>query len=405
MVSTRLAVWALATASLVGNAFALPHGRVEMNARAVTVTHVVSRPIVKVFVVLDQDGNTVSSVRTTVFPDATPEPIPVSTVDVTSTTKKTRTRTKYITKTRSSSAAPAATSDSSSGGDDTPAPPPVKSSKLGTGIVYSPYHDDGTCKDQATVASEVKTVLAAGSYNWLRIYGTDCEQVTNVLTAAYANGAKVMLGIYDIADDAKFQTELSTLISGVKAANKASNKDDDDWSGVAFISVGNEVVNQHSSDAETWVQTALKYAATTRAAVKAAGYTGSVGNTDVWFWYKNFPALCGTDKLVTINMHPFFDQSCDVAGSGAFLKTHLAEVQAACGADKEVIITETGWPTAGDKNFNAIPGKAQQAQFLQLAADNLDMPYVLLTAYDEGWKPATPSVERHWGILGTSPSH
>ncbi|KAK6538004.1 hypothetical protein TWF694_010897 [Orbilia ellipsospora] len=394
MVSARLAVLACAAASIFQGAFALPMG---IDKRVVVTTQIIE-PIVKVFVVIDQNGNTISYKKSTYMPEvpaaATPTPKPHTKHTTTKHHSKPTTTPTNNDETQPTPAPPAQTSASSGGSSGNT---PVSSDKLGTGIVYSPYHNDGTCKDATTVASEVKDIVASGKgYNWLRIYGVDCEQVPNVLSAASDNGLKVMLGIYNVGSESAFQSDLQTLLAGVKASTG-------DWSDVAFVSVGNEAVNNAGGDAGV-VATLLAYAATTRAAVKAAGYTGSVGNTDVWIWYKTFPQLCGEDNIVMINMHPFFDGNCAVENSGSFLKNNLAAIQEVCGSNHQVIISETGWPNAGSAAGPAIPGKAQQEQFLQLAAANLDT-YMLLTAYDEGWKPANPSVEQHWGILGTSPSN
>ncbi|KAF3926493.1 hypothetical protein AA313_de0208659 [Arthrobotrys entomopaga] len=390
MVSARLAVLACAAASIFQGAFALP---MAVDKRDVVVT---SNLLVKVFVVIDQYGNTISYKKSTYMPEApdaatpTPKPHPKPTTTHHHSHSTPTTPTNNY-ETQPTPAAPTQTPPSSGGNT------PVSSDKLGTGIVYSPYHNDGTCKDTATVANEVKDIATSGNgYNWLRIYGVDCNQVANVLSAASDNGLKVMLGIYNVQSESDFQADLQGLLTQVKASTG-------DWSDVAFISVGNEVVNNAGGDASV-VSTLLSYAATTRAAVKAAGYTGSVGNTDVWIWYKTFPQLCGEDNIVMINMHPFFDGNCAVENSGSFLKNNLAAIQDVCGPNHKVIISETGWPNAGSPDGPAVPGKAQQEQFLQLAAANLDT-YMLLTAYDEGWKPANPSVEQHWGILGTSPSN
>ncbi|KAK6509235.1 hypothetical protein TWF481_003993 [Arthrobotrys musiformis] len=399
MVAARLAVWAVAAASIISGVVATPI-RLDVEPRAVVTVVKAHKQTVKAFVVLDQNGNTVTQGFSTLDPGATPVPSPSR------AGKK-----NLVTKTLEDAAESAAPSSKSGSGrvgkHSKPSVKATKDGKLGKGIVYSVYHDSGKCKDKETTRSEIKKVLASGNgYNWIRIYGTDCDQVPNVLGAAYDGGVKLMLGIYNLDDDAGFQKELDNLIAGVKAANKEYSKDENDWSGVAFISVGNEVVNNHAGEADAWVSKSLKYAGLTRTAVKAAGYTGDVGNTDVWFWYKKFPQLCGEDKLVMLNLHPFFDENCDVAASGTFMKDKLAEIQEACGSDHKVIIAETGWPNSGNKLNKAVPGKAEQAQFLKLASENLD-DYILLSAYDEGWKTENSSaeVEKHWGILGTSPSN
>ncbi|KAF3179596.1 hypothetical protein TWF751_000423 [Orbilia oligospora] len=410
MVATRLAIWAVAAASIFSGVIATPVRRdVErLDARAIVTVVKVHKPVVKVFVVLDQNGNTVRTGYSTINPDATPAPSPVR--EGRKKNYSTKTLEEAVETPAPSKDSPKESPKSNTGKVGKHSKSPSKAAndgKLGKGIVYSVYHDSGKCKDRETTRSEIKKVLDSGNgYNWIRIYGTDCDQVANVMGAAYDGGVKVMLGIYNLNDDAGFQKELDALIAGVKAANKEYKKEENDWSGVAFVSVGNEVVNNNAGDAEAWVSKSLKYAALTRSALKDVGYTGDVGNTDVWFWYKKFPALCGEDKLVMLNLHPFFDQNCDVASSGTFMKDKLAEIQEACGSNHKVIIAETGWPNAGNKLNKAVPGKAEQAEFLKLAAENLD-DYVLLSAYDEAWKTENSSaeVEKHWGILGASPSN
>ncbi|KAK6357350.1 hypothetical protein TWF718_001663 [Orbilia javanica] len=405
MVAARLSVWAVAAASILSGVIATPVRRdVErLDARAVVTVVTVHKPLVKAFIINDQNGNPISTSYSTIDSEATPAPAPAP--------APSKAGRKKFSKSRDNGAAetPAPSAKSKSikvGKHSKPSVKATSSDKLGKGIVYSVYHDSGKCKDKETTRSEIKKVLDSGNgYNWIRIYGTDCDQVVNVMGAAYDGGVKVMLGIYNLNDDAGFQKELDTLIAGIKSVNKEYGKEENDWSGVAFISVGNEVVNNNAGEAEAWVSKSLKYAATARSALKGAGYTGDVGNTEVWFWYKKFPALCGEDKLVMLNLHPFFDQNCDVASSGTFMKEKLAEIQEACGSDHKVIIAETGWPNSGNQLNKAIPGKAEQEQFLKLAAENLD-DYVLLSAYDEAWKTENSSaeVEKHWGILGKSPS-
>lgn len=48
------------------------------------------------------------------------------------------------------------------------------------GMVYSPYNSDGTCKDAGAVKSDLAKL---SNYEVIRIYGTDCNQVPNVLAA------------------------------------------------------------------------------------------------------------------------------------------------------------------------------------------------------------------------------
>jgi exo-beta-1,3-glucanase (GH17 family) len=110
-------------------------------------------------------------------------------------------------------------------------------------ISYSPYTSSGGCKDVSTISSDLRTISAAG-FQGIRIYGTDCNQVSNVLSAISSSGInlKVFLGIFDLGSAS---SEASIIISAVKG----------DWSRVVTISVGNEVVNSGQASVSTVVST------------------------------------------------------------------------------------------------------------------------------------------------------
>ena len=71
--------------------------------------------------------------------------------------------------------------------------------------------------------------------------------------------------------------------------------------------------------------------------------------------------------------------------------------------DREVIIGETGWPTAGDPFGDAVPSQENQELFLEsfvpLALER-GIPYFFFEAFDEDWKTDASGVEveSHWGL-------
>ncbi|EWC44592.1 hypothetical protein DRE_06673 [Drechslerella stenobrocha 248] len=273
---------------------------------------------------------------------------------------------------------------------------PIKggSSGFGKGIVYSPYCKATGCKTKDTINKEIKKISETGEgYKYMRLYGTDCDQLPIVLSAAGKVGMTVMLGIYDLASSDAVAKQTKELIAGVQAANKALGKPEKDWSLVNAVSVGNEWLFNHPGDSP---EKCLQLAGQVRTELRAAGYNGPVTNTDVWTILRDKPQLCGEDQIVTVNMHPFFDANTDAASAGEFLKRHVAELEKIC--KKPVIVAETGWPNAGSQMAKAKPGVAEQAVFLKGAAANLK-DYCLLSAYDEDWKEAgLAGVEPHWGI-------
>ncbi|KAF3922744.1 hypothetical protein ABW21_db0207750 [Orbilia brochopaga] len=268
------------------------------------------------------------------------------------------------------------------------------SADWGMGLVYSPYADGGDCKKEDVIVKEINMAFTKGDkWKWLRIYGVDCNQIPVVVSTAAKNNAKVFLGIYDLSDSGKVAESTKAIIEGVKAANKKSGKPDNDWSSIIGVSVGNEWLFNHPGDGAAKLK---GLADETRKTLRAAGFKGPVTNTDVWTIHLKEKALCGEDEVVTVNMHPFFDQKVTANDAGKFLATHAKEIETFCG--KPCVIAETGWPNAGNKLNNAVPGQKEQKTFLQEAKKNMKN-YCVLSAFNEGWKQSGPSnVEKNWGI-------
>lgn len=251
-----------------------------------------------------------------------------------------------------------------------------------TGITYSPYADDGTCKS----ASDVKTEIEALSdYSVIRLYGVDCDQVTNVL-AAMSSEQKLFAGIYDmtaIADG------VSTLASAVEAANG--------WDQVLTVSIGNELVNSGEATASQ----IKSYVEEGRTALTAAGYTGKVVSVDTFIAVINNPDLCDYSDYMAVNAHAYFDGGVAAADAGTWVLEQIERVSSACdGAD--VLIVESGWPTKGDTYGDAIPGTSEQAAALADISDKCGSDVFFFNAYNDMWKdPGTYGVEQYWGIYSS----
>lgn len=188
------------------------------------------------------------------------------------------------------------------------------------GIVYTPYNDDGTCKSTAAVASDIASMYSLG-FGRVRIYGVDCNQVSNVLAAVKPFGMGVFLGIFDMG---QCESQLAQLIQFVAG----------DWSPVYAISIGNEQVNSGAMSAAAMVSKVNA----SRVVLRAAGFAGPVVTVDTWVAIIANPALCQCSDFVAANCHPFFDGNVLPAAAGQFMSNSIAKLQSACGG-KEVMIT------------------------------------------------------------------
>ncbi|CAI4048985.1 hypothetical protein SKDZ_13G4320 [Saccharomyces kudriavzevii ZP591] len=252
------------------------------------------------------------------------------------------------------------------------------------GITYSPYNDDGSCKSTAQVSSDLKQLTG---FDNIRLYGVDCSQVENVLQGK-TSSQKLFLGIYYVE---KIQDAVDTIKSAVESYGS--------WSDITTISVGNELVNDGSATA-TQVG---EYVSTARSALTSAGYTGSVVSVDTFIAVINNPDLCDHSDYMAVNAHAYFDQNTAAENAGPWVLEQIQRVYTACGGKKEVVVTETGWPSKGDTYGEAIPSKANQEAAISSIKNSCGSSAYLFTAFNDLWKAdGQYDVEKYWGILSSN---
>ncbi|KAJ5659568.1 Cell surface mannoprotein MP65 [Penicillium longicatenatum] len=269
-----------------------------------------------------------------------------------------------------------------------PHPKPAEHRTRQFGISYSPYNADRSCKTQDQVNKDFDLL---SQYQFVRIYGTDCSQTTLVARAARLHKMQVFAGIYDLTD---FPTSLN-------AFKEAATTEDgtQDWTVFHTIAVGNELVNGgRSTPAE--VSGAITQA---RTWLRAQGYKGPVVTVDTFSVLLQHPELCLASDYCAANCHAFFDATQQPHNAGPYALEQMHAVSAAAGG-KHTIITESGWPHAGQANGDATPSPENQ----RVAVESLRRSFahrgddlVLFTAFDDLWKDDnryTFNAERFWGI-------
>lgn len=270
-----------------------------------------------------------------------------------------------------------------------PAPSGSASSSSGSGglasghaISYSPYNSDNSCKSQDQVNSDFAMI---SGYNVVRIYGTDCNQVSTVLSAASAKGMKLFAGVFDIT---QVSSEVQTIID---AANG-------NWDNFDTINIGNELVNSGTASASD-VVSAL---GTARSMLKGAGYTGKLVTVDTFVAIIANPELCQASDYAAANCHAFFDGSVAAAQAGEFVLGQAQRVSQACGG-MDTVITESGWPWQGETNGAAVPSPENQAAAISSLKSSFSSNLVVFTAFNDYWKQNSASTfgaEQYWGVLG-----
>jgi exo-beta-1,3-glucanase (GH17 family) len=266
----------------------------------------------------------------------------------------------------------------------------TSSESSGFGISYSPYNSDGTCKTQSQVNTDFESITG---YSLVRTYGTDCNQVATVLSAAKAKGMKLFAGVYDLST---LSSEIALIVSAASG----------DWSSFDTISIGNELVNSGTASASAVVAAI----GTARTLLSAAGFTGKVVTVDTLVAARANPSLCDASDYCAVNCHPFFDGGYTAAESGTFLETQIPTLAAVLSnKNQEIVITETGWPWQGETNGQAVPSLAnQEAAISSIKTAFASSPdaVILFTAFNDLWKSNTAAqfqAEQYWGMSGNNP--
>ncbi|KAI9643477.1 Cell surface mannoprotein mp65 [Ciborinia camelliae] len=268
----------------------------------------------------------------------------------------------------------------------------VAASSGGFGFAYSPYMANSNCKTQDQVNQDFAAIPSG--YSTVRIYGTDCNQVTTTLVAAKKHGFKIFAGVYDFS---QVSAETQAIVDAVNG----------DWSTITTISIGNEWVNNGVTDAAG----VAKAVATAKAILSGAGYPGKVVAVDTLAATKLNPTLCENVDYCAVNCHPFFDTNTAADAAGKFISTQISELRALLSNPNiDIVITETGWPSSGTSHDQAVASTEAQttaiAAIKDVFASNQSNVF-LFSTFNDYWKVNTPALymaEKSWGYLGNSPS-
>ena len=201
---------------------------------------------------------------------------------------------------------------------------------------------------------------------------------------AAKHGLKVMLGAWINGNVRDTQLEIEQLVS---AANRYPDV-------VEAVVVGNESLLRK--------EVSGRQLAELIAQVKAR-VAQPVTYADVWeFWLKH-PEVAPAVDFLTIHLLPYWeDQPTGIDGA----LDHVAEIRERFGrqfAPKDILIGETGWPSAGRQRETAVPGLINQARFMRgfaALAERNGWRYNLIEAFDQPWKRNNEgAVGGYWGLF------
>jgi exo-beta-1,3-glucanase (GH17 family) len=250
------------------------------------------------------------------------------------------------------------------------------------GINFGPYTEEGQNPDLGTVISQDQLTkqieLIAPYTQWIRTYG--CAGFEQVIPIAHSHGLKVAFSAWLGKDQAANDKEISCLV-------KAAIQYEPD-----LLILGSETV--YREDIST--SQLIEYLHTVKKILP--DFKVATADTSA-SWLKNKELIQASD-VVLANIYPYWEGK-NVADSISWLNTTYTQLQKSAG-EKEVWISESGWPDSGNTIKKAVPSSENSAAFFLnfvswAKAKNVN--YFYFEAFDEPWKETEKNPqEAHWGI-------
>jgi glucan 1,3-beta-glucosidase len=126
-----------------------------------------------------------------------------------------------------------------------------------------------------------------------------------------------------------------------------------------------------------------------------------VTTAESYEYWLNTPTLVDACDVIFAQVYPFW-KGVSIDNAVADLNNVYEQLQTVA-KGKKIYISETGWPSGGVQNQNALPSSKNAAfYFLNVSAwaNSLNIPYFYFEAFDEPFKANTEpnGVGNHWGI-------
>lgn len=254
------------------------------------------------------------------------------------------------------------------------------------GMCYSPFRDGQTPWGPFPTESQVGEELALlyPLVTDIRTYGNN-EVLYEIPRLCNEMGINCHACAWLGSDHAGNQQAVSRIISVANAG----------YPRLKSVIVGNEaVVGGHMN-----VGQLITYLQQVRSAVSLP-----VTTAEGWHTYRDYPELAAAVDYIMIHVHPYWGGlPVDTAANDVL--TRWNEIRQLY-PGKDVVVGETGWPTAGETWGLAVPSEDNQVRFvtdLVTLAQLHGMKVFDFSAFDEAWKADYEGDSgAHWGFFYAS---
>jgi len=257
-------------------------------------------------------------------------------------------------------------------------------------VSYAPFRGDQTPLQLTThiEPEQIAQDLAqlAKITDCVRTYSIE-NGLDQVPALAAKEGLKVIQGIWLGSNRLKNLAQISTVVGLTKQYPGT----------ISSVVVGNEVLLRGE-------MTTADLAATIRSVKSQVAVP--VTYADVWeYWLRNREVYDAVD-FVTIHILPYWEDFPIRAKYAAAHVDSIRKRMAVAFPGKEILIGETGWPSAGRMRDAALPSRTNQARVVSEILDlakRENFRVNLIEAYDQPWKRQLEgTVGGYWGLIDSA---
>ena len=255
-------------------------------------------------------------------------------------------------------------------------------------VSYAPFRGAQTPLDRTLVIprEQIEDDLGrlAKVTDCVRTYATELglDQVAEI---AAKHGLKVLQGLWLGSDPVRNAAEIDKVVA---LANQHQGT-------IRGVVVGNEVLLRgEMSDVDL--------AATIR--LVKSKVPVPVTYADVWEYWLRYRGIAAAVDFITIHILPYWEDVPVAAGDAG---THINDIEtkvAATFPGREILIGESGWPSAGRMREGALPSPANQGRVIHdllALAKRAGYHVNVIEAFDQPWKRQLEgTVGGHWGVFG-----
>jgi len=249
------------------------------------------------------------------------------------------------------------------------------------GLCFSAYEEGqkpGDVLSEEQIRRRMKII--APYTNWIRSFS--CIEGNELIPMiAKEFGIKTLVGAWLGEDKEMNDKEIEGLI---QLTNDGF---------VDIAAVGNEVLYRE----ELTEDELLNYITSVKKAIPGV----PVGYVDAYYEFAARPKITEACDVILANCYPFWE-CCHADYSLMYMKEMFYQAVHAGGGDKQVIITETGWPSQGEDYKGAMPSHENALKYFlntQLWSKEEDVDIFYFTSFDESWKVGTEGdVGAFWGL-------